>query len=561
MQHLTLRSGRKRHPAAPLAALVVAFVLAVVSGCERSSTRAARAQEASRVAAVFETPEPYSARTLDSTAFDRFFTQHPEYRGDSARMADFYARRNMQFAWIVRDSLTASADAFIALAGIQGYGADERRPGCDSCAVKSELELTARFFEFAARNYGGYFKQDLRDLDWFIPRAKRDIAQLMDSLAAGTMDLSAYEPLHPQYQLLRDALQRLSAFADATWPALALPDRKKKLEIGDSVQVIADIRARLQQLGDLALAAPAPDGAAAIDSATVRDSTALEDSVTAGGGAALFDSTLMHAVARFQSRHGLDADGVIGPAFLREVNVSPAERMRTLTLNMERMRWLPEKQPPNALLVNIPAFRLHVFEGDSEAFNMRIVVGATATHTVIFADTLTEVVLSPTWTVPMSITRNEILPALRRNPGYLRANNMEVIGGTKALPVIRQKPGPNNALGRVKFLFPNRFNIYMHDTPARTLFAQEKRAFSHGCIRLAEPKRLADYLLRDDPEWPPSRIEQVMLSRRETTVRLKEPRPVFILYFTAWVDKDGVLNFRDDVYGHDKRLAEELFRD
>lgn len=515
---------------------------ALVTGClgGKRGDRTERAEAASRVAAVFETPEPYSARTLDSADFDTFFTRHPQYRADSARMADFYARRNMQFAWIVRDSLTASADAFIALAGIQGYGEDERHPGCDSCAVKSELELTARFFEFAARNYGGYFTQDLRDLDWFIPRAKRDIAQLMDSLAAGTMDLSAYEPLHPQYRLLREALQRLSPIAELPWPTLLLPNGKRALEAGDSAQVLADIRSRLRNLGDLAVT----------DSST--DST---------DSAEVLDSTLVRAVEHFQARHGLEADGVIGPAFLREVNVPPSERMRTLLVNMERMRWLPEKQPANALVVNIPDFRLHVFEGDSEAFNMRIVVGATATHTVIFADTLTEVVMSPTWTVPMSITRREILPAIRKNPNYLRAHNMEVIGGTKAAPIIRQKPGPDNALGRVKFLFPNRFNIYMHDTPARGMFALEKRAFSHGCIRLAEPKKLADYLLRDDPEWTPARIEKAMFSGRETTVKLKQPRPVFILYFTAWVDHDGVLNFRDDVYGHDKKLAEELFRD
>jgi len=168
--------------------------------------------------------------------------------------------------------------------------------------------------------------------------------------------------------------------------------------------------------------------------------------------------------------------------------------------------------------------------------------------------------MSPTWTLPMSITRGEILPALRKNPNYLRAHNMEIIGGSKAAPVIRQRPGPDNALGRVKFLFPNRFNIYMHDTPARGLFALEKRAFSHGCIRLAEPKKLADYLLQDDPEWTPERIGKVMLSGRETTVELRQPRPVLILYFTAWVDGEGQLNFRDDVYGHDRKLAEELFR-
>jgi L,D-transpeptidase YcbB len=269
----------------------------------------------------------------------------------------------------------------------------------------------------------------------------------------------------------------------------------------------------------------------------------------------------VRSVERFQARHGLVADGVIGPDFLRGLNVPPAERMRTLLVNMERMRWLPENQPANALVVNIPDFRLHVFEGDDEAFSMRIVVGATATRTVIFADTLTLVVMSPTWTLPMSITRREILPAIAKNPNYLRTHNMEIIGGTKAAPVIRQKPGPDNALGRVKFLFPNRFDIYMHDTPARGAFALEKRAFSHGCIRLDEPRKLAEYLLRDDPAWTPERIGTVMFSRRETTVLLKEPRPVLILYFTAWVDRQGRLNFRDDVYGHDRKLADELFRD
>jgi murein L,D-transpeptidase YcbB/YkuD len=510
-----------------------------VTGCQREQgdSRIRRAEEVARVAAVFETPEPYSARTLDSTDLATFLAQHPQYRADSASMADFYDRRNMQFAWIVRDSLTAAADAFIALSGIEGFDLDERRPGCDSCAVQSELQLTAGFFEFAARNYGGHFTQDLRDLSWFIPRAKRDIAQLIDSLAAGTMDLSAYEPLHPQYKLLRDALQKQRALTEVPWPELALPRGTRSIKAGDSAQVLVDIRERLRLLGDLATADSTP------------------------GGAAVLDSALMRSVERFQARHGLVADGVIGPDFLRGLNVPPAERMRTLLVNMERMRWLPENQPANALVVNIPDFRLHVFEGDSEAFSMRIVVGATATRTVIFADTLTLVVMSPTWTLPMSIVRGEILPAIAKNPNYLRTHNMEIIGGTKAAPVIRQKPGPNNALGRVKFLFPNRFDIYMHDTPARGAFALEKRAFSHGCIRLAEPEKLANYLLDDDPEWTPERIRRTMLGGRETTVELKQPRPVFILYFTAWVDRDGQLNFRDDLYGHDQKLAEELFRE
>ncbi len=514
-------------------ALLVAFFTAFAAACgDPSSARPERAEQASEVAAVFETPEPYSARTLDTTDLATFLAQHPDYSADSALMAGFYERRDMQFAWIVRDSLTASADAFIALSGVQGYGVNERRPGCDSCAVQSELTLTAEFFRFAARNYGGHFTQDLRDLDWFIPRAKRDLAQLMDSLAAGTMDLSAYEPLHPQYGLLRDAFQHLSALSEVPWPALELPADMRSIKPGDSARVLVDIRERLRLLGDLA----------SLDSAPA------------------LDSVLVVAVERFQDRHGLETDGVIGPAFLRAVNVTPAERQRSMLVNMERLRWLPEHQPANALLVNIPEFRLHVYEGDTVAFSMRVVVGAAATHTVIFTDTLSQVVMSPTWTVPMSITRGEILPAIVKNPNYLRTHNMEIIGGTKALPVIRQKPGANNALGRVKFLFPNRFDIYMHDTPARGVFALEQRAFSHGCIRLDEPRKLAEYLLRNDPEWTPERIGKAMFGGKETTVQLKEPRPVFILYFTAWVDREGLLNFRDDVYGHDQTLAEELFK-
>ena len=166
---------------------------------------------------------------------------------------------------------------------------------------------------------------------------------------------------------------------------------------------------------------------------------------------------------------------------------------------------------------------------------------------------------STTWTVPTSITRNEILPKMARDPGYLRKNNMEIVGGTAALPVIRQRPGASNALGRVKFIFPNSYSIYMHDTPSQGAFALEKRAFSHGCIRLSQPRELAEYLLRDDPDWTAERIRQAMYGGRETTVLLNKKRPVRIGYFTAWVDGEGQLNFRDDVYGHDQRLARELF--
>jgi murein L,D-transpeptidase YcbB/YkuD len=178
---------------------------------------------------------------------------------------------------------------------------------------------------------------------------------------------------------------------------------------------------------------------------------------------------------------------------------------------------------------------------------------------VIFSDSLSTIVFSPTWTPPPSIVHGEILPALAKDPNYLKKKGMEVIGGTEKNPVIRQNPGAGNALGRVKFLFPNSYSIYFHDTPSKSFFARESRAFSHGCIRLAEPQRFAEYLLRSDTAWTTTKVKEAMQSGKEQYVRLKKKRAVSIGYFTAWVDRQGRLHFRDDVYGHDARLAEEIF--
>lgn len=503
------------------------------------------------IAEVFETAEPYSPVALDSVDLTEFFDRYPEYRPDSAAVADFYERRHMQFAWILNDSLSASAEAFMALTGVAEPSAPPAAPGnrelaalyeetvaeggriglCEGCATDVELRLTAEFFRFADRNYNGYLSRDLHDLNWFIPRTKKDLPRLLDSLAVRTLDLSAYEPIHPQYQLLRANLQSYRALAEEPWPQLELPAGVRSLDVGDSAAAVPEIRRRLRLMGDL----------------------------EGEGESEVFDSTMVPAVRRFQERHGLQADGVMGPNFLREINTTPAERQRTMLINMERLRWVPEVQPPNLLLVNIPEFRLHVYEGDQEVMSMEVVVGTAATRTVIFSDSVSHVVFSPTWTVPTSITRNEILPALARDPNYLRDRDMEIIGGSATNPVIRQNPGPNNALGRVKFIFPNSYSIYMHDTPARSLFGAEQRAFSHGCIRLSRPRDLAEYLLRDNPTWTPERIDEAMLSGRELFVPLAPKRPVVIAYFTAWVDTEGRLNFRDDVYGHDERLASELF--
>ncbi len=526
---------------------------AALTGCNTDERQRRASAEAAALAtmSVFETAERYSGRTLASADFARFFEAHPAYRPDSVAVADFYVRRDSQFAWILDGAPSASAESFIAFATAADSTAPDTtrfaahvtelyersadsgaEPLCAGCAADLELHMTAEFFRMASRKYGGYLRRDLRTLNWFIPRARKDAGQLLDSLATGQMDLSAYEPIHPQVQLLRRgiAVYRAAGAAEP-WEALAMPRGVRTVEPGQRVAVVSDIRRRLLLLGD-------------------------SSDISAGEQ---YDTTLVSAVRGFQARHGLQADAVIGPSFLRMLNVSPAQRMRTMLVNIERLRWVPEERPPNLLLVNIPEFRLHVYEGGTRINSMDIVVGARATTTVIFSDVVSKIVFSPYWNVPTGITRREVLPAMRKDPSYLATHDMEIFGGSAALPAIRQRPGPKNPLGGVKFLFPNSYDIYLHDTPSRTLFARDVRAGSHGCVRLSRAAELAVYLLRNDPAWTPERIRLAMESGTESAVTLTETWPVMIGYFTAWVDDAGQLNFRDDVYGHDAKLARELF--
>lgn len=528
------------------------FLLLLLAACADPDATPQAEVDPRAIEEVFETQSSYSVRTLDSGAIGRFIAAHPESRPDSAGIAGFYQRRGYQYAWFVNDSLSQSAAAFHSLVSSADTAYRElayvrarldelmlrgRLNGdhtCDSCLQHVELALTAQFFRFAEKKYGGTVGRDLRELDWFIPRRKKNYDRLLDSLVAGRMDLSPVEPVHPQYALLKAQLKRYHDLEAGPWPAIDLGDRKK-LEPGDKADWLPLLRERLVLLGDL----------------DPMDSAAMAGT--------RYDSALVAGVQRFQERHGLHPDGVIGKGVLKQVNTTPAERLRTLLVNMERLRWVPEQNAPDLLLVNIPDFRLHVHEADTVAWSMAVVVGATATRTVIFSDSLSTIVFSPTWTPPPSIVRNEILPALAKDPNYLKKKGMEIIGGSAKNPIIRQKPGAGNALGRVKFLFPNSYSIYLHDTPSKSFFARESRAFSHGCIRLSEPQRLAEYLLRDDSTWTPKKIKEAMYSGREQFVRLKRKRPVSIGYFTAWVDRQGRLHFRDDVYGHDARLAGEIF--
>jgi len=266
---------------------------------------------------------------------------------------------------------------------------------------------------------------------------------------------------------------------------------------------------------------------------------------------------------RHRASNGQSATGIDG--------VSLAERIKQIELNMERWRWLPRERAAKHIVVNIPAFRLDVWERDTVAVSMRVVVGKKDTPTPIFNDAMTHVVFSPYWNVPPTIAKNETLPSALRDPSFLQRTNMEVLDekGQVVDPEsidleragdyrFRQRPGSSNALGHVKFMFPNEFNVYLHDTPADSLFARASRSFSHGCVRLEQPQALAEYLLKDRAEWTRETIAEAMHAGEERTVKLREPVPVYIGYWTVDVTPDGKAAFMPDVYGLDARQAAAL---
>ena len=246
---------------------------------------------------------------------------------------------------------------------------------------------------------------------------------------------------------------------------------------------------------------------------------------------------------------------------VKQLNVPAEARLQQILVNLQRMNWIPGEPSGRLIVVNIPEFTLHVKDGKKDAFSMPIVVGKEGTNTVLFSGNLNQIVFSPYWNLPESIVQNEILPDMAEDPDYLAKHDMEITGERDGVPVIRQLPGDKNQLGKIKFLFPNSYNIYFHDTPYKGLFEKDKRAYSHGCIRLRDPVKLAEYLLSDNPDWDYAKIQEAMNAGKEKFVRVKDPVPVLIYYYTAWVDDGGRLQFREDIYDRDKIMAGKLFTD
>jgi murein L,D-transpeptidase YcbB/YkuD len=495
----------------------------------------------------------YNELFLDSTKLEAFIAANKYDDSLANQFRSFYNLRNYQYAWFSGDGASEQANHFLNLQNDYiGYSRDSSLYNAhlqkiidtlnsnDSSykitaaeRLHTELSLTSQFFNYAQKAYLGDKKLNTTDLKWFIPRKKLDMVSLLDSvLKPVSAGADVYEPVNRQYKMLKKELIRYSAIQhEGGWGPVSTS--QKKFVKGDTAAAISLIKKRLYKTGDF----------------SSNDTTNL------------FTDSLESAVKRMQKRYGMKEDGVVGGATLREMNQSIDYRIRQLLINLERFRWVPAEVNSDYLLVNIPQFKLHVYQKGKLSFSMNVVVGSLQHSTVIFNGDLKYVVFSPYWNVPPSIVKNEIMPGIQRNKNYIAGHNMEITGYSGKLPNVRQKPGANNSLGKVKFLFPNSYNIYLHDTPAKSLFGETSRAFSHGCIRLGEPRKLAEFLLRNDSNWTNEKIRKAMDAGKEKYVTLSKPIPVFIGYFTAWVDSDGLLNFRDDVYGHDAKLAEKMFLD
>jgi len=487
----------------------------------------------------------------------------------------FYRRNNFQPAWVVNALRLEQAYYLVgtieesylegltpdhyhlrtikALLGEVYENRNKKVPQDPGKLVDLDLLLTDAFLLLGCHFSSGCVNPLTLKAEWFTKHGKLDAAAVLEiALRENSIKETLHGLLPPQdsYANLKQALKAYRVIAtEGGWPKIS---KGAPLKTGSRDERVISLRQRLILSGHLD----------------------LDDNVPT----VTFDKALENAVKNFQKHHGLHIDGVIGPSTLKALNVSARARSRQIALNLERMRWMYRDLGHRYVTVNIADFTLDVVEDNKKKLSMKVVVGKPFWHTPVFSDRMTYIVLNPSWNVPHSIALEEIIPKIKKDPGYLARHNMKILKGWGedeeeidpdsidwlSLDArnfnyrFRQEPGALNPLGSIKFIFPNEFGVYLHDTPSKNLFAKSVRSFSHGCIRLEKPLELAEYLLRSSPDWAREKILAEIETGKEQQIKLPEPVDIHILYLTAWVDDDGLLHFREDVYGRDKRLDESL---
>jgi L,D-transpeptidase YcbB len=475
----------------------------------------------------------------------------------SASTLAFYRGRDWQSAWVDGKGPTsqgaavhqAVADswedglpaaryrhdiALEILARLDGKG-DERLS--DSLKVRHladlDIVLTEGFNRLAHDLVAGMLDPEEAGLDYRMVKDTPPADAILDRVVGGEAPdaiIAQLRPDIPQYDRMRTALLEYhEAESRGGWGAVHADSTLQEGGRGDAV---AQVRQRLM------------DGVNAEEAAHAR---------AGASDPSLFDAGLKRAVELFQDRHAIAADGTVGSATVRELNHSVTERIAELRLNLDRWRWLPDYLGDRYVVVNIAGFELEVVEQGRVIESMNVVVGQLTTATPIFADSIQYVVVNPYWNVPDGIMARTIQPAMDRDPNYLANNDMEIVDGR-----VRQRPGPKNSLGRYKFIFPNEFDVYLHDTPDGHLFSRDERAFSSGCVRIERPRDFARMLLRLHSDLDPESLDAILATGAERWLKLDRPLPIYLLYFTTWVQEDGTVRFHHDVYGRSDAMDEQV---
>ena len=500
----------------------------------------------------------------------------PDFSDYQNHVRKFYESYGYSLLWVKGLEPTPEAQQVIALllqADQKGLSAEDYdgprwsdrlaklKPVTDhpseSDAARFDLALTVSVMRYISDLRIGKVNPRHFDFGLDVEEKKYDLPEFLKDHVVGASDVSAVlqqvEPPYPGYQRTMKALQTYLQLAKESSGTI-LPDIQKTISPGDSNTGVPQLIRLLRLVGDL----PA-------DSNVSADGT-------------IYQGALVDAVKNFQRRLGRTPDGRITPQTLADLNVPLANRIRQMQLALERWRWLPLSYQHSPVIANIPEFHLRAYDENFKiALQMNVVVGKAYGHdTPIFSDTMEYVVFRPYWSVPYSIAKAEFLPRIARDPDYLAKKGFEVVdsrqevvaAGTVSSEVleqlragklfIRQTPGPKNSLGLAKFIFPNNFNIYFHDTPEQEFFAKSRRDFSHGCIRLERPADLAVWVLRNNPGWNMDRVRSAMNGTTTQQVNLTHPIPVLIVYATVIVTEDGVVHFYDDIYGHDAALEKVL---
>lgn len=534
--------------------ILVFFMALLALGCKKEK----------QIESSIYTAQNYSDLVLDEAELNAYFKAFPESDTIQNEVYKFYKNREYQFAWFNKKGMTAAVPIFYNK--VQNHSSDfndrnlidsqldslieatnaDKKPSLIRENRKKELELllTTTFFKFSKKVYGGISKNP-HELDWYIPRKKKNFQALLDSLVALDKGEKVTEPVNQYYTTLKAKLRQYRAIAKkGGFPKVVTT--KKLLSFSESDSCLLAVKQHLFLTNDL----------------KVNDKTII------------YTDELAKAVRSFQHRMGLNVNGKLNNQTITELNKPVDFRIRQMMLNLERLRWVPIDLGKEYLIANIPEYKLHVIEDEKLVWTTNVVVGKDVKQTTIFKGNISRIVLNPYWNIPNSIILGEIIPKIKSNPNYLADNNMEVVSGEKviepstinwdkykkAVPfTVRQKPGKGNALGSMKFLFPNNFNIYLHDTPSKGLFDASTRAFSHGCVRVENPNKLLLHFLRNDKTWNQEKIDSIIETNEEFGIIIKPTIPVYIVYFTSWVDNNGQLNFRDDIYKLDDQLANEVF--